>query len=195
MPGRVSRPAPALPPRPKQRPWGAARPGARSERRQVSGGFAPEPAVLGCPTSPSQPRWQSRGTGEGWRRGLPVPLAARGSAPGPGRGPSARSGRARPEPRPPERDLLWLNHTGGSSALTLGLLPPRRTCGCSGPRRGTGSRAHCVCGPWLPLCTELRTEPESRGMPSCGLLRSSACSDSKGCLQVARGDRMLLSAS
>lgn len=142
-------------------------------------------AVLGCPASPRYRR----------SRGLPVPLAARGSALGPGHGASARSGRSRPEPRPPEGDLLWLNHTGGSSALALGLLLPRLTCGCSGPPRSTGSRAHCVCGPWLPLRTELRTEPESREMPSCSLLCRSACADSKGCWHVARGDRMLLSAS
>lgn len=52
VPGRGSVRAPALSPRPEQRPRAAARPGARLERRQVSGRFVPEPVVLGCPARP-----------------------------------------------------------------------------------------------------------------------------------------------
>lgn len=119
VPGRVSRRAPASSPRPEQRP-GRGAPGAPAGQWRVSGGFAPAPVLLWCPASPGQPRCRRS-------RGLPVPLAARGSAPGPRHGASARSGRARPEPRPPERDLLRLTHTGGSPGAPaasphLGLL-------------------------------------------------------------------------
>nr|XP_041572513.1 translation initiation factor IF-2-like [Taeniopygia guttata] len=135
-PGRVSLRAPATSPRPEQRHRAAA--------RQVSGGFVPEPGVLGCPASPAQPRYR-RSRGAGRSRGLPVPLGAGGSAPGPGHGAAARSGGARPEPPPPERDLLRLHHAGSSAALAPGLLRPRRTGGCSGHREAPAA-GHCRCG-------------------------------------------------
>lgn len=119
-----------------------------------------------CPAGPGQPRYR-RG------RGLPVPLAA-------------RSGRARPEPRPPERDLLSLNHTGGS-----GLLPPLWLLG-PGEAPAPGLPA-CADLPLASLGAELRTHPEGTAGPS-RRLRRSAGADSKG-WPVARGDRMLLSAS